>query len=98
MTAKAIVGKLNAEDPHPVARADAADVAEFKSSKYLVDSTEALKSARFTAPSPDYQKVIQAIQTATARVASGEVGADDGAKRYTDDLSQALGADKVTSL
>lgn len=93
-----IVGKLNAEDPHPVARADAAEVAEFKSSKYLVDSTEALKSARFTAPSPEYQKVIQAIQTATARVASGEVGADDGAKRYTDDLTQALGADKVTSL
>ena len=93
-----IVGKLNAEDPHPVARADAADVAEFKASKYLVDSTAALKSARFTAPSPDYQKVIQAIQTATARVAAGEVSADDGAKRYTDDLKQAVGADKVTSL
>ena len=93
-----IVGKLNAEDPHPVARADAADVAEFKASKYLVDSTAALKSARFSAPSPDYPKVIQAIQTATARVAAGEVSADDGAKRYTDDLKQAVGADKVTSL
>jgi multiple sugar transport system substrate-binding protein len=93
-----IVGKLNAEDPHPVARADAADVAEFKASKYLVDSTEALKKARFTAPSPDYPKVIQAIQAATARVAAGEVGADEGAKRLTDDLKQAIGADKVTSL
>jgi len=45
-----------------------------------------------------YQKVIQAIQTATARVATGEIGADDAAKRYTDDLKQAVGADKVTSL
>jgi ABC-type glycerol-3-phosphate transport system substrate-binding protein len=93
-----IVGKLNAEDPHPVARTDAADVAEFKSNKYLVDSTAALAKAKFTTPSPDYPKVVQAIQKATARVASGEVGADEGAKRYTDDLKQALGADKVTSL
>lgn len=93
-----IIGKLNAEDPHPVARADAAQVAEFKSSKYLVDSTEALKMARFTSPSAAYPKVIQAIQAATARVASGELSADDAAKRYTDDLKQALGADKVTSL
>jgi len=92
-----IVGKLNAEDPHPVARTDAADVPEFKSSKYLVDSTAALKTARFTAPTADFQKVILAIQTATARVASGALGADAAAQRYTDDLKQALGADKVTS-
>ncbi|HEU4571357.1 MAG TPA: hypothetical protein VFR93_01620 [Candidatus Limnocylindrales bacterium] len=39
----------------------------------------------------------QAIQKATARVASGEVSADQGAQMYTDDLKQALGADKVTS-
>jgi hypothetical protein len=70
----------------------------FKSSKYLVDSTAALKTARFTAPTADYQKVILAIQTATARVASGALGADAAAQRYTDDLKQALGADKVTSL
>ena len=93
-----IVGKLNAEDPHPVARTDAADVAEFKSSKYLVDSTAALAKARFTVPSPDYPKVVGAIQAATARVASGELGADAAAKRYTDDLKQAIGADKVVSL
>jgi multiple sugar transport system substrate-binding protein len=98
MNSAEIVGKLNAEDPHPVARTDAADVAEFKSSKYLVDSTAALAKAKFTVPSPEYQKVIQAIQTATARVASGEVGADEGASRYTNDLKQAIGPDKVTSL
>jgi multiple sugar transport system substrate-binding protein len=98
MNSAEIVGKLNAEDPHPVARTDAADVAEFKSSKYLVDSTAALAKAKFTVPSPEYQKVIQAIQTATARVASGEVGPDEGASRYTNDLKQAIGPDKVTSL
>jgi multiple sugar transport system substrate-binding protein len=92
-----IVGKLNAEDPHPVARADAAQVVEFKSDPYLVASTEALKKAKFTSPDPGYSKVIEAIQKATARVAAGELGPDDAAKRYTDDLTQALGADKVTS-
>ncbi len=98
MNTAEIVGKLNAEDPHPVARKDAADVAEFKSSKYLVDSTAALAKAKFTAPDPGYSKVIEAIQKATARVAAGELSPDDAAKRYTDDLTQALGADKVTSL
>jgi multiple sugar transport system substrate-binding protein len=93
-----IVGKLNAEDPHPVARADAADVAEFKSSPYLVASTAALAKAKFVPPDPSYSKVIEAIQKSTARVAAGELGPDDAAKRYTDDLTQALGADKVTSL
>jgi multiple sugar transport system substrate-binding protein len=93
-----IVGKLNAEDPHPVARKDAADVAEFKASKYNVDATAALEKAKFVPPDPGYSKVIEAIQKATARVAAGELGPDDAAKRYTDDLTQALGADKVTSL
>jgi multiple sugar transport system substrate-binding protein len=92
-----IVGNLNAEDPHPVARMDAAKVATFASDPYLVASTQALSKARFTAPDPDYPKVQQAIQKATARVASGQVSPDDGSKMYTDDLSQAIGADKVTS-
>ena len=97
MNTAEIVGKLNAEDPHPVARKDAAEVAEFKSDPYLVASTAALAKAKFTAPDPGYSKVIEAIQKATARVAAGELGPDDAAKRYTDDLTQALGADKVTS-
>jgi multiple sugar transport system substrate-binding protein len=92
-----IVGKLNAEDPHPVARKDAADVPEFKAVKYNTDSTAALEKAKFVPPDPGYGKVIEAIQKATARVAQGEVGPEEGAKRYTDDLKQALGADKVTT-
>jgi multiple sugar transport system substrate-binding protein len=92
-----IVGKLNAEDPHPVARKDAADVPEFKAVKYNLDATAALEKAKFVPPDPGYGKVIEAIQKATARVAAGELGPDDAAKRYTDDLTQALGADKVTT-
>jgi multiple sugar transport system substrate-binding protein len=97
MNTAEIVGKLNAEDPHPVARADAAQIPEFKSDPYLIASTDALKSARFVPPDPNYPKVQQAIQTATARVATGQVPPDQGAQMYTDDLKQALGADKVTS-
>jgi multiple sugar transport system substrate-binding protein len=98
MNTAEIVGKLNAEDPHPVARTDAADIPEFKSDPYLVASTAALAKARFSPPDPDYSKVIEAIQKATARVAAGELGPNDASKRYTDDLTQALGAGKVTSL
>jgi multiple sugar transport system substrate-binding protein len=97
MNSAQIVGSLNAEDPHPVARADAAAVPAFASSKYLVDSTAALKNAKFTAPTADYAKVILAIQTATARVASGALSADAASQRYTDDLKQQVGADKVTT-
>jgi multiple sugar transport system substrate-binding protein len=97
MNSAQIVGSLNAEDPHPVARADAAQVPAFASSKYLVDSTNALKNARFTAPTAEYQKAILAIQTATARVASGQLSADAASQRYTEDLKQQLGADKVTT-
>jgi maltose-binding protein MalE len=89
------VAKLNIEDPHPVARTDSADVAEFKAQKYLVDSTESLKKARFVPADANYSKVIGAIQKATGRVAAAEMSADDAAKRYADDLKQAIGADKV---
>jgi len=91
------VAKLNIEDPHPVARTDSADVAEFKAVKFLVDSTESLKKARFTPPDANYGKVIGVIQKATGRVATGEASPDDAAKRYTEDLKQAIGADNVVT-
>jgi multiple sugar transport system substrate-binding protein len=94
---KDIVAKLNIEDPHPVARTDSAEVAEFKADPYLVAATDALKKAKFTPVDAAYPKVQQAIQKATARVAAGEVSAAEGAKRFTDDLKQAVGADKVTT-
>jgi multiple sugar transport system substrate-binding protein len=92
---KDTVAKLNIEDPHPVARSDSADLPEFKAQPYLVNSTKALEKARFVPADANYGKVIGAIQKATGRVAAGEMSADDAAKRYTDDLKQAIGADKV---
>jgi multiple sugar transport system substrate-binding protein len=94
---KDIVAALNTEDPHPVARTDAAEAPAFQSQKFLVDSTKSLESAKFIPPDPNYNKVITAIQTVTGLVADGELGADDGAKRYTDELKNALGGDLVTT-
>ncbi len=92
---KETVAKLNIEDPHPVARSDSADVAEFKAEKYLVDSTKSLEKAKFLPPDPNFGKVLTAIQKATGRVATAEMSADDAAKRYSDDLKQAIGAGNV---
>ncbi len=91
------VAKLNIEDPHPVARTDSAEMAEFKAQKFLFDSTKSLEKAKFLPPDPNLGKVSIAIQKATGRVATGEMGPDDAAKAYLADLQQSLGADKVTS-
>ena len=94
---KEIVAKLNIEDPHPVARTDSADVAEFKADAYSVAATNALKQAKFTPVDAAFPKVQAAIQKATARIAAGEVSPTEAAQRFTDDLKQAVGADKVTT-
>jgi multiple sugar transport system substrate-binding protein len=94
---KDTVAKLNIDDPHPVARADSAEVAEFKSNKFLVDSTESLKKARFTPVDAAWGKVILAIQSATDRIASGEGNVEDTAARYTDDLKRAVGDANVVT-
>jgi multiple sugar transport system substrate-binding protein len=92
---KDTVAKLNIEDPHPVARTDAADVAEFKANQFLVDSTKSLEKARFTPLDAAWGKVITAIQSATERAATGDGTADDIVKRYADDLRRTIGDDKV---
>jgi multiple sugar transport system substrate-binding protein len=92
---KETVAKLNVEDPHPVARSDSADVAEFKAQPYLVESTKALEKAKFVPPDPNFGKVVNVIQKATGRVASGEMSPDDAMKQYAADLKQAVGASLV---
>jgi multiple sugar transport system substrate-binding protein len=94
---KDTVAKINIEDPHPVARTDSAEVPEFKSDKFLVDSTESLKKAKFTPVDAAWGKVTLAIQTATERVATGDSSVDDAAKRYLDDLRRAVGDSNVVS-
>lgn len=90
---KDIVSALNVEDPHPVARTDAAETPAFQSKKFLLDSTASLAHAKFIPPDPNYSKVITAVQTATGLVADGELSAADGAKRYASELKSAVGAD-----
>jgi maltose-binding protein MalE len=94
---KDTVAKLNIEDPHPVARTDSAEVPEFKSNKFLVDSTESLKKARFTPVEAAWGKVILAIQNATDRIASGEGNVDDTAARFSDELKRAVGEGNVAT-
>jgi multiple sugar transport system substrate-binding protein len=91
------VAKLNIDDPHPVARTDSADVPEFKADQFLVDSTTSLAKARFTPVDAAWGKVINAIQSATERAATGDGSADDIVKRFNDDLKRTIGEDKVVS-
>ena len=91
------VAHLNIEDPHPVARIDSVRVPEYRNEPFLVYSTNSLEKARFIAPDADFGKVVGAIQRSTGRVATGEAAPDDAARRYTEDLAQALGPDKVVT-
>lgn len=97
MNTKDIVAGLNAEDPHPAARSDATETDAFKSNQFLLDSTASLEHAKFIPPDPNYGKVVTAIQTVTGLVADGELSAEDGAKRYVDELKSALGDDLVVT-
>lgn len=92
------VGRLNAEDPHPVARVDAVRVPEYRSESFLVDSTESLRRAHFIPPDADYGRVIGAMHSVTAAVAGGEITPDDGARRYAGELRQVVGASNVVVL
>ena len=99
MNTAEIVGKLNAEDPHPVARQDAAEIPEFKFRPVpgRVDRGP-VQGASSSPPDPGYSKVIEAIQKVTASVAAGELSPADAVEAATRrTCSQALGADKVTS-
>lgn len=92
------VGRLNWEDPHPVARADSVRLPEYRADKYLVDSTESLRRAYFTPVDVAWGKVMVAIQQMTGAVASGELSPALAASRYTDDLRQIAGPSRVVTV
>jgi multiple sugar transport system substrate-binding protein len=91
------VGRLNAEDPHPVARVDSVRVPEYRGDKFLVESTESMRRAYFTPPDAEYPHVTAAIQTATFRVATGELTPDETARRFLAELRETVGANRVVS-
>jgi multiple sugar transport system substrate-binding protein len=90
------VGRLNAEDPHPVARVDAVRVPEYRQERFLVDSTESLRRAYSVPPDAAYGAVVGVIQSITAGVARGEMSPEEAASRYTQDLRQIVGPNRVT--
>lgn len=92
-----IVAALNIEDPHPVARADAAALPEFQAIPFLVDSTKSLESARFVPPAADRAKFNQVVQEATGAVASGDASPEEAAQKMTDDLKRSAGDDRVVT-
>lgn len=91
------VAQLNIEDPHPVARADSAALPEFQEHQYLVDCTEALNSAIFTPPTPEFTELGQVIQDLTGQVAAGDMNAEEAAARYIEELTNIAGADNVVT-
>lgn len=92
-----IVGKINAEDPHPVARLDAAEVEEFASNQFLVDSTKSLESAVFLPASPKLGDVALVVQDVTGRVAAGEATPEEALERYRQGIIQAVGEENTVT-
>lgn len=90
-----IVGQINAEDPHPVARTDAAEVAEFASNQFLVDSTTSLESAIFLPASPNLGDVQLVVQDVTGLVAAGEATPEEALERYREGIIQAVGEENT---
>ncbi|HEU0165470.1 MAG TPA: extracellular solute-binding protein [Thermomicrobiales bacterium] len=91
-----IVADINIEDPHPVARTDSAALPQFQKVPFLIDCTTSLQRAVFTPVSSDYAKVQLAIQKITGAIAAGQYDPDEGVSRLADEISRAIGKDKVT--
>ena len=95
---KEIVAKINLEEAHPVARMDSANLPEFKSQKYLVDSTEALKYAKYEPMRPDFSRIIYRVQLLTGAVASGRKTIEEAMKDYINEVKGDVGANNVEIL
>ncbi len=93
-----IVADLNIEDPHPVARMDAAALPQFQAQPYLVDCTRALSSAVFLPVVPEFNEVVRIIGDITGQVATGDLDAAAAAQRYADELTSLVGAANVVSV
>ncbi len=93
-----IVADLNIEDPHPVARMDAAALPQFQAQPYLVDCTRALSSAVFLPVVPEFNEVVRIVGDITGQVATGDLDAAGAAQRYADELTTLVGAANVVSV
>ncbi len=93
-----IVADLNIEDPHPVARMDAAALPQFQAQTYLVDCTDALNAAVFLPVLPELNDVSTIVQKITGEIATGDLAAAGAAQRYAEELTALVGAENVVSV
>ncbi len=93
-----IVADLNIEDPHPVARMDAAALPQFQAQPYLVDCTNALNAAVFLPVLPELNDVSTIVQNITGDIATGDLDAAGAAQRYAEEMTALVGAGNVVSV
>ncbi len=95
MNGVGVVTRLNLDDPHVPARSDSIADPGFQDSAFNKAMVETIDSMVMLGPDPSYQELVGIIQNATGIVATGEVSAEDAAKRYGEELTRVLGADNV---
>jgi multiple sugar transport system substrate-binding protein len=93
-----ILADLNIEDPHPVARMDAAALPQFQAQTYLVDCTNALGAAIFLPALPQLNDVSLIVQNITGEVATGDLDAAGAAQRYAEELTTLVGGGNVVGV
>jgi multiple sugar transport system substrate-binding protein len=97
MLTKEVQTSFNLADPHIPARADAAADPAFQASPFLAAMIASVSALRIGPPDPAYRKLIGIVQNATGIVATGEAAPDEAVQRYSEELTNALGAEKVVS-
>ena len=88
---------LNLADPHIPARNDAAADPAFQDNPFHAAMIASLSALRIGPPDPAYRSLIGIVQNATGIVATGEATPEEAVQRYAEELTKALGADKVVS-
>ncbi|HEY7034941.1 MAG TPA: sugar ABC transporter substrate-binding protein [Thermomicrobiales bacterium] len=97
MLTKEVQVSLNVADPHIPARADAAADPAFQATPFLAAMVASVSALKIGPPDPAYQGLIGIVQNATGIVATGEATPNEAVQRYSQELTKALGADKVVS-
>lgn len=97
MLTKEVQTSLNIADPHIPARADAAADPAFQANPFLAAMIASVSALKIGPPDPAYRSLIGIVQNATGIVATGDATPEQAVKRYADELTKTLGADKVVS-
>ena len=93
-----ITAALNLEDPHPVARTDAAALPDFQANAYLVAATESLESAVFLPNDARLNDVGGVVQSVTGAVAAGDATAAEASADFLEAMQRELGEENVVSV